>query len=228
MQATGQFHHGVIAAFLGVPEHIFGDAAALDSRDDALEDHADARDEPVGLLVLVREPAVARLLLRLADRDVRQFVPLEAGVAVKANAVREPRPLFGAYLLVVLLALSGPNPSTWPAGLPTRRPGCSSECGIFFTAVVEGLPLRVGGAAGAPFRPVNAHLLRELPLQPGQHLLGEPGGLVPLGVKRLGEDRAQLVDRDVGLALAHAEQMRSHLLQGVGFQVEQLSTGQNV
>ena len=41
------------------------------------------------------------------DRDIRQFVPLEAAVAIKLDAVGEPRPLFVADLLVVLLALMG-------------------------------------------------------------------------------------------------------------------------
>ncbi len=40
-------------------------------------------------------------------RDFRQFLPLEAGVAIKVNVVGEPRPLLVGYLLVVLHALVG-------------------------------------------------------------------------------------------------------------------------
>ena len=42
-------------------------------------------------------------------------------------------------------------------------------------------------------------------------------GFVALGAKH----RAQLVDREVGLGLAQAEQVRDDLLQGVGLQVKQ-------
>ncbi len=63
--------------------------------------------EPVGLLVVGRKPAVARPLLRLVDCDIRQFVSLEAAVAIQLDAVGEPGPFFVADLLVVLLALIG-------------------------------------------------------------------------------------------------------------------------
>ena len=107
VQPAGQFHDDIVVALLGVPEHVLDGAAPLDPRDDVLDDHADARCDPVALLVLVRELAVARLLLRLVDRDIRQLVPLEASVAVKVSVVGERRPLFVTDLLVVLLALVG-------------------------------------------------------------------------------------------------------------------------
>ena len=44
---------------------------------------------------------------------------------------------------------------------------------------------------------------------------------MPAGVKCLVEHPAQQVDREVGLGLAHAEQMRDDLLQRVGLQIEQ-------
>ena len=42
----------------------------------------------------------------------------------------------------------------------------------------------------------------------------ETGWLVPLGIKRLVDDCAQLLDREIGLRLADAEQMRNNFLQG--------------
>ena len=70
-------------------------------------DHADARYEAVVLPVFVRQLAVARLLLRLVDGDIRQFMPLVGRVPIEVSTVRECRPLFVADLLVVLLALVG-------------------------------------------------------------------------------------------------------------------------
>ena len=104
MQAASQFHGDIVKALLGVPEHLLDDAAALDARDDVLNDHADARNEPVGFLVLLRELASARLLFGLVDCDTGQLVPLEGTVAVKLGTVWKARPFLVADLLVVLLA----------------------------------------------------------------------------------------------------------------------------
>ena len=107
VQPTGQFHDDIIVALLGVPEHVLDDSAAFYSRYDVLDDHAYAGNEPVTFLILVRKLAVARLLLRLVYRDICQFMPLEAGVPIKVDAIGEHRPLFVAYFLVVLFALVG-------------------------------------------------------------------------------------------------------------------------
>ena len=58
-------------------------------------------------LVRIRKLALAWLLFRLVNGDIRQFMPLVPGVPIEVNPVGEPRPLFVAYLLVVLLALVG-------------------------------------------------------------------------------------------------------------------------
>ena len=104
VQAAGQLHGEVVEALFGVPEHVLDDAAALDPRDDVLDDHADARNKPVGGLVLRRELAAARLLLGLVDGGSGQVVPLVGAVAVDFAPLGKARPFLVAELLVVLLA----------------------------------------------------------------------------------------------------------------------------
>ena len=82
VQPTGQFHDDIIVALLSAPEHVLDDAAPFDPRDDVFNDHADARYEAVVLPVFVRQLAVARLLLRLVDGDIRHLMPLVGRVPV--------------------------------------------------------------------------------------------------------------------------------------------------
>ncbi len=76
---------------------------------------------------------------------------------------------------------------------------------FFYRCSGRALPQVVGGTVDAPLRAVDAKALREFLLQPGQHLVGEPGGLVAVGGEGLAEHRGELVDREVGLGLAQAE-----------------------
>jgi hypothetical protein len=93
VQPTGQFHGNIVVPFLGVPEHVLDDATPLDPRDDVFDHHADARYEAVVLFFLPRQLAVARLLLRLVDGDIRQFMTLVGGVPIEVTTVWECRPL---------------------------------------------------------------------------------------------------------------------------------------
>ena len=107
MQSTRQLHHNIIVAFLGISEHILDDTASLDPRYDVLDHHADARNQPVAFLVLVRKLGLARLLFRLMDGHILKLMPLETSVSIEVNAIGKLRSPLVADFFVMLFALVG-------------------------------------------------------------------------------------------------------------------------
>src|SRR5438552_15140123 len=77
MQSTSRFHHGVRDALLGVPQHIFHDAAAFHSSEVMLHAHANARQLPVRLLLSGREFASGWLFFSPGTSALLLARPLE-------------------------------------------------------------------------------------------------------------------------------------------------------
>ncbi len=68
VQATGDFHHLIRESILGIAQHVFHNATALDAGQGVLDTHPQAREFAVGTLLGLRQCALRWLFFAMYVR----------------------------------------------------------------------------------------------------------------------------------------------------------------